>query len=451
MRKVRAALALGLAGLAACGVNGTDSPELRAPDTEAVGAEAACAGAVASIVSATEQYVRGYETGRAVAAPEASEDQPSNPTTPPEAGEDQPSNPTTPPDAAPATLTEAELQSALSRAEAMMREHGCDPARSRADLAAGLGQVEVEGPVADAVLRRLTASLTGLVFAEPTTTEVRVGDDLHDALARLPDGSTLQLGAGDFRLDHSLVLLNGVEIRGAGRDATTIVSTAPEAAVIALTDRRVDLVALTVRREGDAPGSVLLAGPAASVVVSDARLTGGKADSEGQGGAGILMHAAGQDAAGRGTTLEATDVELRDNEVAGIVLTGGHRSSIVRGVVESNGRCGICFIGASDGSVEDTTFADNRVGVAVTGTAKPVLLRLTITGGEVGVQAGDEAAPDLQEVIVSESSRAAIIYAGTAAGSLDRVTCKDVPFGIVVGREAHPWVGETNCAFAALE
>jgi hypothetical protein len=295
----------------------------------------------------------------------------------------------------------------------------------------------------------MTASLTGQTATAPTVTTVGVGEDLRDALAKLPDGSTLELSAGEHRLDGSLVLLTGIVIRGAGRDATTIVSTAPDAAVLALTDRRVELVGLTVRHEGDAPASGVLGGPAASVVVTDARLAGGKADPDGSGGAGILMYADGQDAAGRGTTLEVTGTELRDNQAAGIVLSGGHRSSIIGSAFASNGQCGICYLGAADGSVEDSTFEGNGIGVAVTGTARPTLLRLTIDGGEVGIQAGDAAAPTVEAVTVSGSARAAIIFTGAASGSLDEVTCQRVPFGIVVDPEATPQIGKTSCELAS--
>jgi hypothetical protein len=165
----------------------------------------------------------------------------------------------------------------------------------------------------------------------------------------------------------------------------------------------------------------------------------------------VLMYADGRDAAGRGTTLEVTDTEVHDNQAAGIVLSGGHRASVVRGTFRANGQCGVCFLGATDGSVEDSTFEDNGLGIAVTGSAKPNLLRLSIDGGDVGLQVADEAAPIIDVVTVSSARRAALIYTGTASGSMDGLRCVDVPFGIVVGPEAHPRVGETDCELASSE
>lgn len=419
--------------LAACTGGGGASPDAGPTTTEAPDAE--CEAAVESIVSATQRYVRGYESGReASATPPVDTDTPEVTTTTRDAGSD--------------AITEDDFQAALTEAQAAIRQRECDPVQARADLAAGLADVDASGPVADAVLRQLTASVTGRLAQQPEVTSVSVGDDLRDALAASPDGSTLELGPGEYRIDEPLVVLAGVEIRGAGRDETAIVSTAPEASVLVVTDRRVELTDLTLRREGDAPGSAILGGPAASIVVSGARLSGARNGPDGQGGAGILMFALEAEAAGRGTTLEVTNTELRDNDAAGILLTGGHRSSIVDAVFTSNGQCGICFIGAADGSVEDSSFDDNGAGIAATGAAQPTLLRIVVNGGEVGVQAADTAAPTIVDVTVSGATRAAVIYAGSASGSLDRVTCRDVPFGIVVSPQARPQLGETNCDLA---
>lgn len=416
------------------GCSDEGDPDGAARSSTTQSSQRACDAAVADIVTATESYVSGYEAAVAVAAEDATAEEPVTPTS-------------GPPGAAP--LTEEDFQVALSDADAALRSNGCRPREVRDDLVAQLGEVSAEGPVADAVLRQLTASLTGRLATAEDVTSVAPGTDLRDVVAALPDGATVELQAGEHRLDASLVLLAGVTIRGASRDTTTIVSTAADAAVLALTDRRVELAGLTIRREGDAPGSAVLGGSAASVVVTDARLTGGKADPEGQGGAGVLMYAAEAEAAGRGTTLEVTDTEIQGNEAAGIVLSGGHRASIVRATFRANGQCGLCFLGNTDGSVEDSTFSDNGLGIAVTGTSTPTLLRLSITGGEVGLQAGDRSAPVIDRLTVAAPKRAALIYTGSAAGSVDHLTCEDEPFGIVVSPEAHPQVGETDCDLAS--
>lgn len=424
---VGGALVVALFALVACG-----SDDLRTDPRSSIAsaAQEECDAAVASIVSATGRYVRGYESGRTVSASSAT-------------GTDASVTTTTASGGALDVMTEAEFQAALATAEGTIRGQDCDRTKVRADLTTGLQGITPKGPVADAVLRQLAANLTGRAAPTATVTKLGPGDDLRDALASSPDGSTLELEAGEYHLDAPLVALTGLVIHGAGRDATTIVSTAPDAAVLVLTDKRVELNGLTVRHDGDSPASVVLGGPASSVVLTNARVAGGRIDPSGQGGAGVLMYSPG-DAPARGTTLEATDVEVSDNEAAGIVLTGTHRSSIVRATIDANGQCGLCYIGGSSGSVEDSTLDGNGVGVAVTGTASPSLLRITISGGEVGLQVSDTGAPALAGGTISGSARAAVIYSGPGAGSLDSLTCANVPFGIVVHRDAHPHLGKLD-------
>jgi hypothetical protein len=428
-RSIGVVLLLAAATLAACG--GGDADDGRATTSRPEPVEApACASAVDDIAGAAERYLRTYAGGGEVTAADAVSAAEGTAAGP---GDDE------------EALDETGFQEALAAAQDVLSARRCDPMRTQTLLEERLAEVDAEGPVADAVLRQLTATLTGRMPVEPTETTVAAGDDLREALAMAPDGSTLVLEPGEHRVDHTLVLLAGVEVRGAGRDATSIVSTAPEAAVLVLTDQLVSLEDLTVRHEGDAPASVILGGPAAAVAVSGVRVSGARAAEDGRGGAGILMFGAGTEAAGRGTTLEVTDAELIANEAGGIVLTGGHRSSIVRALFAGNGQCGICFLDASDGSVEDSGFEGNGVGIAATGSARPALVRITVTGGEVGLQAADEAAPAVQGATISGTSRAAVILSGAVTGSLEGVSCTDVAFGIVVGPDVRPVIGETSC------
>lgn len=433
-RSIGALLAAVGLGLAGCAGDAAERPDPTA--SASLRAKAECAAAVSSMVHATQRYVDGFARASAVAAPAASN-----------AG----AAPTAQPTVAPAVTssTDAEFQAALVSAQQVIADSRCATEQLRADLQAGLSGVTAQGAVSAAVLRQVTASMTGRLAPAAATREVAPGDDLAQVLAELPEGSTVVLAAGEYALSDPLVLLTGVALRGVGRGRTTIVSTAPEAAVLVLTGGRVELRDLAIRRTGDAAGSVVLGGPASSVVVSGVRFAGGRTNADGQGGAGILMYASGTEGSGRGTTIEVTDAELADNEAAGIVLTGGHRASVVSSDFHGNGQCGICFLGASDGSVENSTFTKNGVGVAVSGSSRPTVVGSAFTRGEVGVQVSETAAPGLDGNVFSGSRRAAMIYTGSAGGRVDHTTCENVPFGIVVGPDAHPDLGDNDCALAS--
>ncbi len=414
--------ALGWLLVGACA---SDGAETTATTTTTLDAVSECDEAIASIGDATERYVAGYETSVLSSTPV-----------------DEAAPTTTP---GPEPLDEGGYQDALEEAQQRIESLACEPRRTQVELARRLYAVETESPVADAVLRQLVATMTDPSAGQATDAAVAPDDDLRDAVARAGDGSTLRLAAGEYRLDDPLVLLNGVHLVGTGAGQTTIVSTAGDAVIVALTDKTIRVEGLTIRHEGDRPSSIVLGGPAASIALSDSHLSGAVADDNGQGGAGVLMFAPDRDAAGRGTTLEITDVELSDNEAAGVVLSGGHRASIVRASIQRSGQCGLCFFDTSDGSVEASTFDDNAVGISMAGTARPSVLGTTIRGGDVGLQVGGDAVPALRDVTFVAQARAAAIFSDSATGSLDDVRCEEVDFGLVIGRDALPSIGETDC------
>ncbi len=425
-------LAGSVATLLACSGPAPASPS---PEPSPVPSPTACAAAVSTIVDATQKYVDGFGDASAAAADPASP----SPTT--GAGG---SDPTTP-----AAGGDVEFQAALTAARRRLSDQGCDSTEVRSQLTEGLGAVRTEGPVAAAVLRQLTASMTRDTTTSETTRAVAPGDDLLEAVAELPPGSTLSLAEGVYRLDEALVLLSSITVVGAGADRTTIESTATDSAILAVADGRIDLDRLTVTHTGPEPANVVLAGSAAAIAATGARFTGGVAREDGTGGAGILMYAPDAEATAATTTLEVTDSVLADNASAGIVLTGGNVASVVGSTFSDNGQCGICFLDLSGGSVEEGTFTDNAVGMAATGQAAPAIVDATIRGGTVGVQASDDAAPVLRNVTIRGASRAGLIYSGKAAGTLDGVSCTDVPFGLVIGPSVTTRVVDVDCRVAA--
>jgi hypothetical protein len=298
------------------------------------------------------------------------------------------------------------------------------------------------------VLDRLSASILGTVRLDAGEWVLAEGDDIADALARAAGGTTIVLPPGTTAVDETLVLLEGVTLRGAGRDATTIRSTAADAALLVVTGGLVTLEGFALELTGAEPASGLIAGPSASISLSDVRIAGGTATTDGVGGAGIYLSAEGEEGSGRGTTLEITDSVFERNAWAGVAVAGGHRVSIESTSFTANGEVGILFLDSSSGSVEASTFSDNKVGVAATGTATPTLLGSTVSGGSVGVQVDASAAPIIDGVRISGSSSAAVIFGGDSSGSISATTCENVPYGIVIGAASAPTVGENGCPLA---
>lgn len=338
-----------------------------------------------------------------------------------------------------------ELSDAVTAARQTRTELGCDESVFTARLEAGLLDIDAEGAIAGAVLRRVSASLLGTVRDTAEEWAMEAGEDLADVLARAAAGTVVVLPPGEYAATETLVLLEGVTLRGAGMDATTLRSTAPGAAIIVATAGLVRLESLSIALAGDEPASGLIAGPSASVALVDMRVSGAIAAADGAGGAGVYLSAVGIEASGRGTTLEITGSRFEGNGWAGIAVAGGHRVSIESSSFTSNASVGILFLDSASGSVAASTFADNGVGIAVTGSASPTLLESTVSGGSVGVQMDASSAPIIDGLEVSASATAGLIFGGESAGSVTATRCANVPYGIVVADTAAPTLGQNDC------
>lgn len=409
------------------------------------------------MVDATADYVDGFAavgaadaTGpsRGPGAPTAAPT-PTGTAAPTSAGTNAPTSTSAAPEGDDTANADTRFQRVLEIARLQIADDGCDLPQVQSLLRDGLAGITTDGPVAAAVLRQLTASMTGAAERAPATREVKAGEDLLEAVAQLPAGSTIDLAPGTFPLDDVLVLLSPITIRAADRKGAILESSVSDFAVLVVADGVVTLDGLTVRHTGKEPANVVLAGPTASLVVTRSTVTGGVARSDGTGGAGILMYDPGTDERADTTTLEVTGSRFLGNAAAGAVLTGGRVASITGSTFSKNSQCGVCFLDHSGGSVEGSTFTDNGVGVAAAGGSAPTVVKSTIRGGEVGVQASETASPVLDEVRISGASRAAMIYSGRAAGVIRSVTCTKVPFGLVVGPQVAPTVTDTTCAVIA--
>lgn len=310
--------------------------------------------------------------------------------------------------------------------------------------------IEAEGGVAKAVLARLTANLTGET-GEDQSVQVGQDEDLLAAVAKAAPGATLYLAAGEYRLSDPLVLLDGLTIAGAGQEETVVVSSSAEVSVVVISPDLVGLRGLTVRRDTEVPGSVVVAGGSVTLAIEEVVLRGGRAAKDVGGGAGLDLAGASGGTAPAVTTVELTNVDLVDNGWAGLAVGTGHRVSMSGGRIADNGECGACFLAGAQGSLEDVVVVDNGVGVAAVGASTPVLSRLRISGGEVGVQVGDTASPSIDDTTILDTERAGLIFTDAAAGVLRQVTCRKVPVGIVLSSEALPSLIEVECTLVRQE
>lgn len=438
MRVARlAAVAVGLAVFGGCA--GSPSPE-ESPSASPTEPTAefrvlACAGAAQEVVAAVEGLVAVYSARDT----EVRESRQSPPSPEDDSAVEQPATDDR-------AASEA-LAAAIASSQRTVENLRCDTRAFNADVSAGLAEITPSGAVATAVWRRVSASVLGQIDEEVTELVLEQGDDLHEAVSRAAPGSTIVLPATELRVDSTIVLLDGVSLRGQTRQSSVLISSAAEAGIIVATDGLVRLDALTLRLDGPGPVSGLVAGPSASVALGDVRVTGARrGEDSGAGGAGLLMSAEGDLGSGRGTTLEVTDSAFDDNAWAGIAVAGGHRVSIEAVTFEGNGEVGILFMDSSTGSVTSSTFSDNMIGLAATGAASPTWLSSTVTGGSIGMQVDGSANVVVQDLSVTGAESAAALVGGQATGAITGLVCENSQYGIVVGDSAAPTLADNDCS-----
>lgn len=334
-----------------------------------------------------------------------------------------------------------------------------------------------------------------------STFEVATVDELQAAVAQAGTGSTIELAAGDYAIEESLVLLRGMTLVGAGRDATTITSTAGGAAIIVGTSDAATLRDVTVVNE--ASNASVVAVTRGGLSVQDVVLEGGRRDTEGAGGFGLVL--------APDTTLErgshrVVDTTLRDNDGGGILADGPITPAFTRLEVEATTGCAVCWIGASGGrlsgatitggdtavrvegtaspAITDLTAEDATIGAIIIGTSTPTITDSSLTGSDSGIEVGGGATPELVRVTLADSAdvglrlggtstatvtdisvtgasaggigildeatptisggtvaidgEVGVLYGGTASGVLDGVTVRDARIGIQVGEDAAP-------------
>ena len=269
----------------------------------------ACTTITAGLLATTQRYVDGFGVDQQPAVASTA-----TPT------------PTPSPSASP--LTEQAYGQAIAAARTELAAAKCDDPTFQQALAVGLKGLHARGAIAGAVLAQLRVSLTGGLPSGPVTRTIGPTDDIAAALAAMPDGSTLVLRAGSYRLPDILVLLRAVTVRGAGRGRTVVTGAAAEAAVLLMTAKPVSFEHLAVHRVGKTAGSVVVTGPTAALTMRDVDIRGGRTDSGGGGGVGVLLSGSTTDRPAASVTFTAVGSVFSDNDAAGVAAGGSHRVAV---------------------------------------------------------------------------------------------------------------------------
>ncbi len=368
---------------------------------------------------------------------------------------------------------------------------GCAPLFVEQEVLAAVERLRGEGQVGAAIAAALRGDEEPQAAprdAEASRTTVRPGDDVAAILARVGDGSTVTFEPGSYELTESIVVDVSLELVGAGREATTISSSAAGLALAFVGPGDLIVRDLALRHTGDDAASVLLAIEGA-VTLRRVAISGGVAGTD-ETGAGHGIVFAFEDledfpprsAEQRVGALVMSDISVTGNQGAGVVLSGDAAPRITGATISGNASCGICYTGETAGSVTASTIEDNGgIGIQVVGASHPtvegnavrrhevgvlagetsfaVVTANTLEDNQIGIQAGGTATVDAIDNVIGAAERVGISLAGSSTGTVrgNRIGA-GAPVGIEVAGTASPVIegntvegaGDVGLSFIAM-
>ncbi len=239
--------------------------------------------------------------------------------------------------------------------------------------------------------------------------------DLATALLDIEPGTTIELAPGTYNLTESVVVEQSVRLVGAGMDETTLVSTAPDWAIVFVGDGPFAMQEMGVFHTGNqsADTVVVIDG---QFLLSDCQLSGAKYYTDDDIGAGIKL---------LGTAIGEVNHCLTTDNEAGIVVADQSLAILTENICNDNEFVGIVFFGEASG----------------TATANECL-----NNGTDGIQVWDTAEPILVENILSFNGEAGIAYFNDSAGEASGNDCSaNGLFGIYVDEFAGPYLEQNRC------
>lgn len=316
----------------------------------------------------------------------------------------------------------------------------CGVAQLERRLGLALAGVEADGPAARLILDSIR---TG---TEPAVRDVVIApdDDVQTILASLAPGSSITFTEGVFQLDAPLVITGELAVLGAGIGRTVLQSDAEEAAIALFSDAAVTLSAfsLEVGRPG-ASGVVLID---AGLTMDQVAVSGARLANE-DGGTGVLVAAE----TGSAPELEIRNSELRDNEVAGIAVSGATVLTVIESVIEANAGCGICFLDDATGEIRGAKITGNGVGVQTFDRAAPLVVDSEISDStQAGMTVTEDAAPTIEATTFSGNEGVGIEVRDDARPSLGRVAITGSAVGVALDDRSQATVAAVNISSAEV-
>lgn len=317
-----------------------------------------------------------------------------------------------------------------------------------------------------------TATPTSTTVSEPEPApeaeSVRVAPDgsgdypsLEAAVGSVPEGATIVLDPGTFRLTGPMEVAQSLSLEGAGMDQTEIVCDAGGHVVRFNGDGTFSAEGITFRHEGAAVADVVVV-EGGEVAFDGCRFTGA-ASSEETRMSGLRLQGS--------ATGEVQSCAVEANDAYGILLMDQAQMTLEGNSFTQNERVGLVYEGSAGGVASGNDSSLNKGhGIVVAHQAQPTLEDNKCAGNErsgiayfdeaggvarnnnstmnweTGIFVGGQSQPALEGNACANNIEAGIWYAGTAGGVARDNECSGHAFsGIVVGEQAQPTLEGNTC------
>ncbi len=260
---------------------------------------------------------------------------------------------------------------------------------------------------------------------------------LAEAVRSVPEGATLILVPGTYRLTGRLYVRKSLHLVGAEMEQTAIVSEAEGYVIRFSGDGPFSAEEITFRHDGEAAASVVVV-RGGEVAFTHCRFSGAVA-----GGArdGVGLWIEGE------TDGSVQDCVSDENGNIGLLVGGRAQPTLERNRLTDNVAIGIAYVKDAGGVARRNQCSGSMMGISLSGQADPALEQNQCSGNGTGILVIDRARPALEGNVCDENEDSGIRYRDNAGGSASENECSRNGYhGIYVQDQAWPALKGNVCA-----
>ena len=263
--------------------------------------------------------------------------------------------------------------------------------------------------------RSIASVSEGQVTNNSNTKRIVKVDSVKKLVQHAKQGGRVQIAAGAYTLKEPLTLSNNVELIGAGKDKTFIISSAQGHVVKFEGEGTFVAKGISFEHTGDAWADVVRV-TKGGMDIENCRFSSGVwNDDERKGGDGLWV-------TGQAQGVVKNSI-FENNDLHGVDVADEAKLKLEKNILHNNEGGGIVYFGNSSGEATGNTSKGNGVGIGVR----------------------DAAQPRIEQNILHDNRTAGIAYVGNSGGIASNNSCKGNIIGIGIIGEPQPKLENNSC------